>query len=78
MLWFCQIYTQGKRLVIGVLLLAMGIAIEFLQGMTDYRSFEYADMLADAIGISLAWGLANTVLGSVYYRFEIYLNKNLN
>ena len=78
MLWFCQLYTQRKRLVTGVLLVAMGIAMEFLQRMTDYRSFEYADMLADGTGVLLAWGLAHTPLGRVYYQLEIYLNRQLN
>ena len=34
---------------------AMGIGLEFLQGLTDYRTFEIADMLADAFGVSIGW-----------------------
>jgi glycopeptide antibiotics resistance protein len=33
----------------------MGIALEFLQGMTDTRSFEVLDMVANAVGVALGW-----------------------
>jgi VanZ family protein len=36
----------------------MGIAIEFVQGATGYRSFEVMDMVADAIGVLLGWAAA--------------------
>lgn len=70
MLWFCQVYKLGKGLMVGLLLFALGVALEYMQGMTDYRSFEYADMLADATGLILAWGLAHTPLGSIYQCIE--------
>ena len=43
----------------------MGVALEFLQGMTDYRTFEIADMIANTIGAVLGWGLAQTPLRNV-------------
>ena len=55
-LWFAQIYTgrhERIRLVIGMV--ALGIAIEYAQRSTGYRSFEVADMLADTIGAGLGW-----------------------
>src|SRR4051794_27646151 len=56
MLWFMQLYPKTRtRALIGLGLLLLGIALEFLQGMTGFRSFEYADMLADAVGIVLGW-----------------------
>jgi VanZ like family len=59
MFWFAQVYLQrGARLATAVLLLALGVAIEFVQRETGYRSFEYADMGADCVGIVLGWMLA--------------------
>jgi VanZ family protein len=66
MLWFCQVYVRRtQRLFAGALLVAMGVAMEFLQGMTGYRSFEYADMLANSIGVLLGWAWARTALGRI-------------
>lgn len=66
MLWFCQVYVRRtQRLFSAVLLIAMGIAMEFLQGMTGYRSFEYADMLANSTGVLLGWMWARTGLGRI-------------
>ena len=41
----------------------MGVAIEFLQGMTGYRTFEVADMIANAIGAALGFGAGSDPLG---------------
>jgi glycopeptide antibiotics resistance protein len=42
----------------------MGVAIEYLQRMTGYRTFDVADMIANGIGAALGWGLAQTPLGN--------------
>src|SRR5437867_3489618 len=48
MFWFAQVYLQRRgRVATAALLAALGVAIEFAQGQTGYRSFEYADMIAD-------------------------------
>lgn len=66
MLWFCQVYVRRtQRLFAAALLVAMGIAMEFLQGMTGYRSFEYADMLANSTGVLLGWAWARTAMGRI-------------
>lgn len=59
MFWFCQLYP-GRRARIACALgfVAMGIAIEFAQRATGYRSYEELDMLADALGVVLGWILA--------------------
>jgi glycopeptide antibiotics resistance protein len=36
----------------------MGIAIEFLQRMTGYRTFDVLDMVANAVGVLLGWAAA--------------------
>lgn len=71
MLWFCQIYqARRQRLAVAVLLAAMGAGIEFLQRMTDYRFFEYADMLANVTGVFLGWMAGRTRLGSMLLALE--------
>jgi len=39
-------------------LIALGVALEFVQRWLGYRSFEVADMVADAIGVAAGFGLA--------------------
>ena len=53
---------RARQLRIALAFAAMGVAIEFLQGLTDYRTFEIADMIANAFGAALGWGLAQTPL----------------
>ena len=61
MIWFAQIYlATGHRLVLGTAFCAIGIVLEFLQGMTDYRGFEYSDMLMNAGGVAIGLVLAYT------------------
>ena len=55
---FCQVYDQSRtRLVYAAGFIAMGIAIEYLQRMTGYRSFDVFDMLANAVGVVLGWAM---------------------
>lgn len=76
MLWFSQVYVRRmRRIFAATLLVAMGIALEFLQGMTGYRSFEYADMLANFIGVLLGWVWARTALGRIGHALETMLSK---
>lgn len=76
MLWFSQVYVRRtQRLFAAALLVAMGIAMEFLQGMTGYRSFEYADMLANSTGVLLGWAWARTGLGHIGCALEMRLMK---
>ncbi len=70
-LWFCQIYLSFRhRVVVMVALIAMGVLIEFLQGWSGYRYFEYADMLANSTGVVLGYLLARTALGRVFVLIE--------
>jgi VanZ family protein len=56
MYWYAQIYPgQRTRMAWAATFVAMGIGLEFLQRLTDYRAFETADMLADALGVGVGW-----------------------
>ena len=64
--WFGILYAgRGRQFGIAVAFAAMGVLMEFLQGLTDYRSLEIADMIANAVGAALGWGLAQTPLKGV-------------
>jgi VanZ family protein len=59
MYWFCQLYaSRTARLGYAIGFAAMGIALEFIQGALGYRSFEVADMGANALGVLLGWAAA--------------------
>ena len=59
MFWFAQIYSRGRtRLLIAAGLALMGVALEIAQGFTGYRSFEYADMAANTVGVAIGWVMA--------------------
>jgi VanZ family protein len=61
--WFGMIFGgRGSQAGIAVAFAAIGVALEFLQGLTDYRSFEVADMVANAGGAGLGWCLVQTRL----------------
>ena len=59
MFWFAQLYARRAGFAAGFI--AMGIALEFLQGRLGYRSFEFHDILADSAGVLLGWGAAALV-----------------
>lgn len=56
MFWFAQLYA--RRMFYAAGFIAMGVALEFVQGWLGYRSFELYDMLANAAGVLLGWGAA--------------------
>jgi len=59
MFWFAQAYAAGgTRTLIAGLLVALGVALEYIQGWTGWREFSYADMAADATGVALGWLIA--------------------
>lgn len=58
-LWLAQSYTHLRQriwLVIGMI--ALGIAMEYAQRATGYRTFDVNDMLADALGVATGWLIA--------------------
>jgi len=64
--WFGMLVEgRGRELGIAVAFAALGVALEFLQELTDYRTFEVADMIANATGAALGWGVAQTPLRNV-------------
>jgi VanZ family protein len=56
--WFCQFYFHSSRAFYALGFVAMGVALEFAQRALGYRSFELADMAANAVGVAAGWALA--------------------
>ncbi|MEJ2553767.1 MAG: VanZ family protein [Gammaproteobacteria bacterium] len=60
MFWFAQLYRRRSHVWWGAGFIALGVSLEYLQGWSGYRDFEYLDMVADASGVAAAWLLAGT------------------
>ena len=59
--WWAQLHVAARsRLRLAAGLMMLGVAIEYVQGWTGWRSFDYHDMLADLAGVSFGWLLAAT------------------
>jgi VanZ family protein len=66
MFWFGMLYPAWRRQVqIGLALALMGVGVEYLQRLTGYRSFEVADMIANAVGVLIGWALVQTPLRKI-------------
>ncbi len=75
MLWFVQLYRNGSRLAFALGFVAMGVGLEFVQELTPTRTFEVRDMLADAVGVVVAWMLGYTPMAEVLHHFETWLGR---
>jgi|GraSoiStandDraft_4_1057263.scaffolds.fasta_scaffold271174_2 VanZ family protein len=74
MLWFAQLYDTTKaRCLLAVGCVALGVGLEFAQIFTDARSFELADMAADAAGAGIGWVLAPPRLFNFLFHIEAVL-----
>ncbi len=74
--WFVQIY-HGKRQKFywALFFIGMGIGLEFLQDLTGVRFFEVSDMLANGLGVLLAWALSVTRFSDSLRILEKYISR---
>lgn len=73
MSWFsniCPALNHRIRLALG--LLTLGIALEFAQRWTGYRTFDVADMTANAAGVAAGWLSAPPRLPNYLRGFESF------
>ena len=76
MVWFANLYERlARRRMLAAAFVAMGIALEFIQGWTGYRNFEVAGMLADAAGVAAGWALAPSRLPNFLREIEGVFRK---
>ena len=71
MWWFAQAWLgRQPRVTTAAGLVALGVAIEFVQGWSGLRTFSPPDMAADAVGVAAGWLLAPPRLGNVLQRVQ--------
>ncbi|MFO1435618.1 MAG: VanZ family protein [Gammaproteobacteria bacterium] len=58
MLWFAQAYGYRRWWVIALASCALGVGLEYVQRWMGTRTFDYIDMLADAMGVAAGLMLA--------------------
>ena len=73
MLWFAQLHSRTVFWLIAALFFAMGAGMEVAQFLTDDRTFEVGDMVANGVGVGFGWASAclggNSILDSFEKRF---------
>lgn len=70
MLWFAGVYEKRRHMVLALVLVLLGLSLDVIQGGLSSRSFELLDVLANTIGIAVAWGLSSWLLGGWCLRVE--------
>ncbi len=75
MAWFSQIYhDKFQRNMIAVVFVFMGVTLEYLQGFDANRYFEFADMIANSIGVALGFSIALTSAKNTLLNIEKVLS----
>lgn len=75
--WFTALYPRSSywRVVAG--LVGLGLALEVLQHLMQLgRSAEWPDMVANAAGVLLGYGLAVAVTGGWAMKVDAWLNRS--
>ena len=76
MFWFSQLYKTNKvRLFYVVFFIAMGAVLEVLQGLGGVRYFEYYDMLANSLGVAVAWLITKRRFNNLFLYVESRILK---
>ena len=71
--WFGQIYLKSHYWRPAIALISLGIILEIVQGSLGYRSFEYADMLANTSGVLLGWACSQFIYSQLFLHIERHL-----
>jgi VanZ family protein len=71
MLWFAQVCTTvPRKLAVAAAFCVMGVALEYVQGTTGYRTFSYTDMWDNALGVAAGFVLSFTPLGTALGKLQ--------
>jgi VanZ family protein len=73
--WFAGQYDSKAYWKIGLGLFGLGVLIEACQWLVGYRSAEWLDIVADAVGIVSGLALAYAGLGGWASEFEAWLSR---
>lgn len=75
--WFGQLFIGWRsRFIVAAALVALGVAMEFLQGLTGYRYFEWLDACANVLGVLLGFGALALGADKILCRFERLVLRN--
>ena len=70
MVWFAGFYRHAAYPLIATVLLALGLALDLLQLLTDTRSFDWYDVAMNSAGVILGFVLSTVLLGGWCQRVE--------
>lgn len=74
--WFMQLYhLRRHRLRWVIVFLCLGLLLEYLQGFEPQRYSEVGDMVANALGVTLAMALSATRLRFLLVHFEQFIQR---
>jgi len=75
--WFSQLYFNRHHGWLLLIFILMGTLLEFAQAQTGYRTFQYADMLANNSGALCGWLLARTRCDQLLLYIDSRLSRSL-
>jgi len=75
MFWFLQMIKVQAEIFTALMLITIGVMIEILQGLSGYRTFDFYDMLANLIGVLMAWQLRHTRFVGMLSKFESQVSR---
>lgn len=59
MFWFGQLYRgAGERVAYAAGFIALGLALEGLQALLGYRTYDTFDLVANTLGVLMGWAAA--------------------
>jgi len=74
--WFSMIYHQNfQRILLLLSFFLMGLLMEYLQSLTPTRYAEWQDLVANTIGIILAWLVMKTAVSRTLLKIERFWLK---
>ena len=68
--WFGLLIQRRWHWIPALLFVVLGISLEFIQGLTAYRTFEVFDMLANSTGVLLGYWLCASRFRYCLQQFE--------
>ena len=72
MTWFVQLHPPARYALLAAGVASMGVGLELLQALTQYRSLELLDMTANALGVVAGWGLGAMGINTLFLKFEAW------
>ena len=73
MFWFGLCFKREKLFGIGAGLILLGVALEFIQGQTGYRTMSFYDIVANCVGVFVGLALSFSRLS----KFLQYIERRL-